>query len=79
MFGYFLVFSNREREVLIKKGFQRIRVLSPTGKLSEAAKNLYAELRWLDHQRPRQIFAVRVPDRLEGKAINDRLRRASHT
>jgi L-threonylcarbamoyladenylate synthase len=77
-FGFFLVFSNRERDALIKKGIQRVRVLSPKGSPSEAAKNLYSELRWLDEQKPKQIYALRVPDREEGKAINDRLTRAQH-
>lgn len=77
-YGFFLVFSNRERDSLIKKGIQRVRVLSPNGQTSEAAKNLYSELRWLDEQKPKQIYAIKVPDRGEGKAINDRLTRAQH-
>lgn len=76
LYGFVLVFSNRERDILIKKGFQRIRVLSPQGQLSEAAQNLYSEVRWLDEQKPKQIYALKVPDRAEGKAINDRLTRA---
>jgi L-threonylcarbamoyladenylate synthase len=53
------------------------RVLSPTGDLNEAAKNLFAHLRMLDTLLIDTIYAEQVPNRGLGGAINDRLRRAS--
>lgn len=52
-------------------------VLSPTSNLSEAASNLFAALRELDHSDAEMIIAETVPDEGLGRAINDRLRRAS--
>jgi L-threonylcarbamoyladenylate synthase len=51
--------------------------LSPVGNLREAAANLFAYLRALDAQGPRQIAVMPVPATGLGEAINDRLRRAS--
>lgn len=59
----------------INPDFQRI--LSPTGDLGEAAKNLFAHLRMLDALPIDIIYAEPVPNRGLGGAINDRLRRAS--
>ncbi|MCF2444205.1 threonylcarbamoyl-AMP synthase [Dyadobacter sp. CY345] len=53
------------------------RLLSPSGDLKEAARNLFAFLRELDAQPVDHIFAEFVPDRNLGKAINDRLKRAA--
>lgn len=53
------------------------RVLSPTGDLNEAAKNLFAHLRWLDTLDLDLIYAETLPGTGLGAAINDRLRRAS--
>ncbi len=53
-------------------------VLSPSGNLTEAAQNLFAYLRLLDEMPIKIIFAEPVPDEGLGKAINDRLSRASH-
>lgn len=53
------------------------RILSPTGDLNEAAKNLFAHLRTLDSLPIDTIYAEEVPNRGVGSAINDRLRRAS--
>ena len=53
------------------------RVLSPTGDLLEAAKNLFAYLRTLDALPIDLIYAETVPNQGLGGAINDRLRRAS--
>jgi L-threonylcarbamoyladenylate synthase len=55
----------------------RQRVLSPTGDLAEAAKNLFGMLRELDALPIGRIYAQPVPDIGLGRAINDRLRRAS--
>lgn len=52
-------------------------VLSDSGNLEEAAKNLFAALRELDKKNIELILAEGVPDFGLGKAINDRLRRAS--
>lgn len=51
--------------------------LSPAGDLSEAARNLFKALRELDSQPVSMIMAEEVPDYGLGRAINDRLRRAS--
>ncbi|GAB4053808.1 L-threonylcarbamoyladenylate synthase [Spirosoma litoris] len=53
------------------------RVLSPTGDLNEAAKNLFAYLRALDTLPIDIIYAEPLPNQGLGWAMNDRLRRAS--
>ena len=53
------------------------RVLSPTGDLNEAAKNLFAYLRALDKLPVDVIYAEPLPNQGLGWAMNDRLRRAS--
>jgi len=53
------------------------RILSATGDLDEAAKNLFAYLRWLDTLDLDLIYAETLPNTGLGAAINDRLRRAS--
>ena len=53
------------------------RVLSPTGDLAEAAKNLFGHLRALDALDVDVIYAEPLPNRGLGFAMNDRLRRAS--
>jgi L-threonylcarbamoyladenylate synthase len=53
------------------------RVLSPNGSLDEAAQHLFAALRELDKKDLDIILAEPVPDFGIGKAINDRLNRAS--
>jgi L-threonylcarbamoyladenylate synthase len=52
-------------------------VLSPSGSLDEAAKNLFAALRQFDTFAIDLIIAELVPDEGLGRAINDRLRRAA--
>lgn len=52
-------------------------ILSPSGSLEEAAKNLFAALRELDKKSVEVILAEWVPDEGLGRAINDRLRRAA--
>ncbi|MBL0309198.1 MAG: threonylcarbamoyl-AMP synthase [Bacteroidetes bacterium] len=54
-------------------------LLSPKGDLSEAAKNLFAAMRRLDNSNVDLILAVHFPDIGLGRAINDRLKRASTT
>ncbi len=51
-------------------------VLSPTGNLHEASKNLFAAMRYLDSLKLRIILAEEFPEMGLGRAINDRLRRA---
>jgi L-threonylcarbamoyladenylate synthase len=52
-------------------------MLSPSGSLEEAAKNLFAALRQFDKLPIDLILAELVPDEGLGRAINDRLRRAA--
>jgi L-threonylcarbamoyladenylate synthase len=52
-------------------------ILSATGNLNEAAKNLYAAMHRLDHSNLDIIVAERLPDIGLGKTINDKLERAS--
>jgi L-threonylcarbamoyladenylate synthase len=52
-------------------------ILSPSGQITEAAQNLFSALRTLDKMPIEIIFAESVPNVGLGKAINDRLRRAS--
>lgn len=52
-------------------------VLAPSGNLSEAAQNLFKSLRWMGNQQVDIILTEFVPDHGLGRAINDRLKRAS--
>lgn len=52
-------------------------ILSSTGSMEEAAKNLFSHLRELDKMNIDLIIAERVPETGLGKAINDRLTRAA--
>ncbi|MDX2306139.1 MAG: L-threonylcarbamoyladenylate synthase [Microscillaceae bacterium] len=52
-------------------------VLSEKGELTEAARNLFEGLRFLDSLQVETIYAELVPDRGIGRAINDRIRRAA--
>ncbi len=54
----------------------RLRNLSETGDLHEAAANLFRMLRELDHPENRGIAAMNIPEKGLGIAINDRLRKA---
>ncbi len=53
------------------------RVLSSSGDLNEAARSLFASLRELDALDLDTIYAELVPEEGLGRAINDKLRRAS--
>ncbi len=61
----------------IETGSHCVEVLSPTGDLRECAANFFAALRRLDALHPARILAVRFADESLGRALNDRLRRAS--
>jgi len=52
-------------------------VLSSSGNLDEAARKLFSVLRELDKRDVEIILTEEVPDIGLGRAINDRLRRAS--
>lgn len=52
-------------------------ILSPSGTLEEAAKNLFSALRKLEKMSVDVILAELVPETGLGRAINDRLRRAA--
>lgn len=55
------------------------KVLSLTGDINEAARNLFAALRALDESEAEIILAESVPEVGLGPAINDRLQRAAAT
>jgi len=52
-------------------------VLSPSGDFAEAARNLFSGMRYLDGLGLDVILAELLPEKDLGRAINDRLRRAS--
>ncbi|MBK5278774.1 MAG: threonylcarbamoyl-AMP synthase [Bacteroidia bacterium] len=52
-------------------------ILAPSGKIEEAAHNLFEGLRILDKMPVQTILAELVPDIGLGRAINDRLKRAA--
>jgi L-threonylcarbamoyladenylate synthase len=58
-------------------GFAEVLCLSAQGDLAEAAANLFAMLRRLDRPEFTGIAVMPIPKRGLGRAINDRLRRAS--
>jgi L-threonylcarbamoyladenylate synthase len=67
----------------LPEGYARVENLSPSGDLREAAANLFAALHRLDASdavgagRVTRIRAARVPDSGLGRAINERLEKAS--
>ncbi len=52
-------------------------VLSPSGDLKEAARNLFSMMRKFDEMNIDLVLAEELPDEGLGRAINDRLRRAA--
>ena len=60
-----------------RPGFAAVEVLSEAGDATEAAARLFAAMRRLDAAGVSHIVAERVPDAGLGRAINDRLHRAS--
>jgi len=58
--------------------FAAVEVLSEHQDLKEAAANLFAAVRRLDESNLDVIWALPVPDQGLGRAINDRLTKASH-
>ena len=67
----------RSRSNILK--FDHIEILSENGDLREAAANLFSALRRMDHLGLDFIIAEPVPEVGLGRAIMDRLRRASHS
>jgi L-threonylcarbamoyladenylate synthase len=65
------------REVNVSFPFHHVEVLSPRGDLREAAANLFAAIRRLDVLNLDLVLAEPVPEVGLGRAIMDRLRRAS--
>lgn len=63
---------------VLPDSIKHIKELSSECNLDLAARNLFSGIRELDKLKPEVIIALRVPDEGLGKAINDRLRRASH-
>jgi L-threonylcarbamoyladenylate synthase len=57
--------------------YEAQRILSPLRDTSEAARNLFTAMRELDSEDAVVIFAERFPEEGLGRAINDRLQRAS--
>jgi L-threonylcarbamoyladenylate synthase len=73
-------FSSQKIGVLsFKEDFQisTQRILSRSGNSAEAASNFFAFLRELDHLDIDVILAEFLPDENLGRAINDKLKRAS--
>lgn len=73
-------FASQKIGVLsFKKDFQMEaqRILSPSGNFTEAASNLFAYLRELDQMNIDVILAEFLPNESLGRAINDKLKRAS--
>ncbi|MEP7236037.1 MAG: L-threonylcarbamoyladenylate synthase [Ignavibacteriota bacterium] len=56
---------------------EKQRILSPAGDLREAAQNIFSAMRSLDSMDIKIIFAEHFPETGLGRAINDRLKRAS--
>jgi L-threonylcarbamoyladenylate synthase len=77
-----LVFDNAAKEALLANApqdrFVDIRVLSPTSDLIEATARFFAELRSLDNSDATLIVATLFPNQSLGRALNDRLQRASY-
>jgi L-threonylcarbamoyladenylate synthase len=72
--------EKNEAYILIKKRKTKLKnyyYLSTKNNLAEAAKNLYSCLRKIKNKGYKSIAVERIPNKGLGKAINDRLSRAS--
>lgn len=58
-------------------GMENEFILSPEGNLQEAARHVFKALRYMDRPDVEVVFAEYLPEEGLGRAINDRLRRAS--
>jgi len=73
-----LVYDGRRAAALVAAGrFDEVVALSPGGDLGEAAARLFSLLHSFDARHFEAIYAERVPEEGLGRAINDRLFRAS--
>jgi L-threonylcarbamoyladenylate synthase len=76
-----LVFSSEGERALrgspLSRRFSEIRVLSPSGDFLEASAALFSILHVLDLEGLDEIWAERLPERGLGRAVNDRLYKAS--
>jgi len=78
-----LLMENRDKNIAVisfrknYKGVARNFVLSPSGNMHEAASNLFSVLREIDNLDVNLILAEKFPEEGIGRAINDRLSRAS--
>jgi len=72
--------KNNEAFILFKKRKERLKdyfYLTVNNSLDEAAKNLYSCLRSIKNKGYKSIAVEKIPNKGLGKAINDRLKRAS--
>jgi L-threonylcarbamoyladenylate synthase len=68
-----LLFQSKLEHIIV----EHQEILSVSGSLEEAAKNLYASMHRLDNLDLDVILAEKLPDRGLGKTLNDKLQRAS--
>lgn len=69
------ILSFQNKDLKVKSEFHL--TLSPSGDLNEAARNLFSMLRAVDKMNVDLILGEEVPNEGLGRAINDRLRKAS--
>ena len=72
--------KNNEAFILFKKRKKKLKdyfYLTFSNNLDEAAKNLYSCLRNIKNKGYKSIAVEKIPNKGLGKAINDRLKRAS--
>ncbi len=77
---FFVEINQKIGVISLSKSFPQAniqQILSPKGDLHEAAKNLFSAMRFLDEQDIDIIIAEPLPNKGLGRAINDRLKRAS--
>ncbi len=77
---FFIEINKKIGVISFSKSFPQAntqQILSLKGDLHEAAKNLFSAMRFLDEQDIDIIIAEPLPDEGLGRAINDRLKRAS--
>jgi L-threonylcarbamoyladenylate synthase len=68
-----LLYTDRIINSPVKSKF----ILSSSGDINEAARNLYASLHLLDRQNLDMIVIEKLPDNSIGRALNDRIKRAT--
>jgi L-threonylcarbamoyladenylate synthase len=74
-----ILFEEKSRDEMPGiESFEKVLVLSPKGDMRQAASRLFALLNELDVEGVKTIYAEKVPEQGLGRAINDRLARASY-